>query len=159
MTTTSDDRREALLEQAIERVYEEVKAQASNDEPKSLTQEEEVTVRVYDKAELKLVQKIMAMLDDIAPKWQADPNYAHIVEFIKEECTKQMTRQMTTDELDSVIKAMNLYEKRMAYVEHIETTIKTLQQVDPNWRSTMPNMVKKMVFDLGHGRGLCMFLY
>jgi len=153
----SDDKREALLEQSIEHFYEKVKAEALKDKPKSLTHEEMITVRVYDKAELKLMQKIMAILDELAPNYKEDPDYSHIVEHIKEECTKQMTRQMTTEDLDKVHKAMNLYKNRMASVDHIETMMKTLQQVDPNWHSTMPNMVKKMVFDLGYSFSLGMF--
>lgn len=152
MSTISHECREKQLETSMDRVYELVEKPM---DPSEVIQEcTKLQIMRFDECQVELIQKAILILKTIEPCWATNEEYSDIVDFIKDELTRHMTRQYNMSTWKTITVQDNHTKVQKINVDRIWESIKVLKEIDGHWQTTMPAMVKKIKFDVKRGLGM-----
>ncbi len=103
------------------------------------------------------MQKCMKLLDFADPEWRV--NDPAIAGYIKDQMVHHMSRRYSQEDLVYAQSAASQCKIRNKHLNHIEAVMSSMEKLDPSWRTSIPGMIKKIKFDVKHGKGLRMPLF
>jgi len=147
--------RQKQLQNAIDRVFDSV--ENPNPTERTLNESQKLEILTYDMEDLHIINKCTAILDAAIPDWKT--SQLDIIDYIKDQAVNQMARHYTFSRLQEVHCMAEAQKRRARHVDHLSFMVKTLENVDSNWKNSIPGMVEKLKFDIKHGKALSMPLY
>jgi len=150
--------RKKQLEDSISRIYEEI----ANPIKQSHDKAAEATIHImdYHQSKLKLIHKCMNVLDIAIPNWKTsdNSNCKLMVNHIKDELTECMSCKYDSKDLFNATSRFNSFCISNSTVEQCALVVKNLDQLDSEWRTSMPGMLDKITFDIMHcGLGIALY--